>query len=131
MIGDKIKELMEKITNNISPRIRDVEAAMSDLNQLLEFLEKCEQLEKESEENVLQNIEVFDACGITNKNMCFDDVVKELKQLKEDALLGKAVKFLIEDGNPDVFYDLQFNDDVDGTIKWYEEQLEKPSNTNS
>ena len=99
------------------------EEAVKELNQLLEYKEKCEWLEKENSSLHKNYSKLVSDIAVLGR------VEKENKQLKEDALLGKALKYALINECYDVLDLLGLSTDYDQEIKhlkiWYKQQLEK------
>jgi len=85
MLGEKIKGFIHYDTRAEGFEVRE---ALEELNQLLEYKEKCERLEKENEQyKQFCNDWMFQTVEVVLLN-------EENKQLKEGALLVKALKYV-------------------------------------
>lgn len=108
-------------TNEINDDMFKNDELMGGINQLLEYKEKCKELEKE---NKLLHLEL-------------GNVLDERVEEKQDALLGKALKWAsnnnIEfvEGLSNVRYLSVQDHEIEELLNLYQRQLEKPSNTNS
>ena len=114
MLGDKIRRLLQHLRNIyklLKPKtLHMVDEAFKELDQLLEYKEKYERLEKELEARSTQAKDYAEL---------YLQEKKENEQLKEDALLGKATKWICEE------YGMLEDYDVEYVLMAYKQQLEK------
>ncbi len=69
---------------------------LKDLEELLEYKEKYERLKEETDAYVLEVAQMMCDNNLDMKDA--NKAIKELETLKEDAELGKALRFSFEDG---------------------------------
>lgn len=118
-LGDGIKKLISLAHDKDLMDVFLFDDIKEDLNKLLEYKDKCEELDKKLEQQIMHNgflqqaIDKYPKCKYVTIDIEEDKASfkseKEHDQLKQDALLGEAVK-LFESSNNRLDFEISLSD---------------------